>query len=171
MFDPKVIIALDYDNDAAALDFVSRIDPSTCNLKVGKELFTIAGPKLVSKLVDLNFRVFLDLKFHDIPNTTAQAIKAAASLGVWMVNVHASGGRVMMEKVANELDKLPQGAHRPIVIGDVMTKSPKTITARELAVEAVKALGDYRCNQLLVVDGVKLVGAITMHDLMRAKII
>ena len=117
MFDPKVIIALDYDNDAAALDFVSRIDPSTCNLKVGKELFTIAGPKLVSKLVDLNFRVFLDLKFHDIPNTTAQAIKAAASLGVWMVNVHASGGRVMMEKVANELDKLPQGAHRPIVIG------------------------------------------------------
>ena len=117
MFDPKVIIALDYDNDAAALDFVSRIDPSTCNLKVGKELFTIAGPKLVSKLVDLNFRVFLDLKFHDIPNTTAQAVKAAASLGVWMVNVHASGGRVMMEKVANELEKLPETVQRPIVIG------------------------------------------------------
>ena len=117
MFDPKVIIALDYDNDAAALDFVSRIDPSTCNLKIGKELFTIAGPKLVSKLVDLNFRVFLDLKFHDIPNTTAQAVKAAASLGVWMVNVHASGGRVMMEKVANELEKLPSNVQRPIVIG------------------------------------------------------
>ena len=65
MFDPKVIVALDYDNDAAALDFVSRIDPSSCNLKVGKELFTVAGPQFVSKLVALNFRVFLDLKFHE----------------------------------------------------------------------------------------------------------
>ena len=117
MFDPKVIVALDYDNDAAALDFVSQLDPSTCNLKVGKELFTIAGPQFVSKLVDLNFRVFLDLKFHDIPNTTAQAIKAAASLGVWMVNVHASGGRVMMETVRNQLDNLPNANTRPIVIG------------------------------------------------------
>lgn len=117
MFDPKVIVALDYDNDAAALDFVSQLDPSTCNLKVGKELFTIAGPHFVSKLVDLNFRVFLDLKFHDIPNTTAQAVKAAASLGIWMVNVHASGGRAMMEKVANELERLPVGCNRPVVIG------------------------------------------------------
>lgn len=117
MFDPKVIVALDYDNDAAALDFVSRLDPSSCNLKVGKELFTIAGPQFVSKLVDLNFRVFLDLKFHDIPNTTAMAVRAAASLGVWMVNVHASGGKVMMETVRNELDKLPSSASKPIVIG------------------------------------------------------
>lgn len=117
MFDPKVIVALDYDNDAAALDFVSQIDPSTCNLKVGKELFTIAGPQFVSKLVTLGFRVFLDLKFHDIPNTTAHAVRAAANLGVWMVDVHASGGRVMMEAVKNELDKLPNTVERPIVIG------------------------------------------------------
>lgn len=123
MFDPKVIVALDYDNDAAALDFVSQLDPSTCNLKVGKELFTIAGPQFVSKLVDLNFRVFLDLKFHDIPNTTAQAIKAAASLGVWMVNVHASGGRVMMETVHNELEKLPSSITKPIVIGVTVLSS------------------------------------------------
>ena len=134
MFDPKVIIALDYDNDAAALDFVSRIDPSTCNLKVGKELFTIAGPKLVSKLVDLNFRVFLDLKFHDIPNTTAQAIKAAASLGVWMVNVHASGARVMRGKGANELDMLPQGAHRPIVIGIPVLPSMDQAQPNDIAI-------------------------------------
>lgn len=117
MVDPKVIVALDYDNDAAALDFVSRIDPNTCNLKVGKELFTTAGPQFVEKLVERNFRVFLDMKFHDIPNTTAQAVKAAAKLGVWMVNVHASGGRVMMEHVANELMKLPADVKRPIVIG------------------------------------------------------
>lgn len=117
MFDPKVIVALDYDNDATALDFVSQLDPSTCNLKVGKELFTVAGPQFVSKLVELNFRVFLDLKFHDIPNTTAMAVKAAASMGVWMVNVHASGGRVMMETVANELERLPPAVARPVVIG------------------------------------------------------
>lgn len=117
MFDPKVIVALDYDTDAEALDFVSQLDPSTCNLKVGKELFTVAGPQFVSKLVDLNFRVFLDLKFHDIPNTTAMAVKAAANLGVWMCNVHASGGKVMMEKVREELDKLPSTVARPIVIG------------------------------------------------------
>ena len=117
MFDPKVIVALDYDNDAAALDFVSRIDPSSCNLKVGKELFTVAGPQFVSKLVALNFRVFLDLKFHDIPNTTAKAVRAAASLGVWMVNVHASGGRVMMEHTVEELDKMPSTLPRPLLIG------------------------------------------------------
>ena len=123
MFDPKVIVALDYDNDAAALDFVSRIDPSSCNLKVGKELFTVAGPQFVSKLVALNFRVFLDLKFHDIPNTTAKAVRAAASLGVWMVNVHASGGRVMMET-------LP----RPLLIGVTVLTSMDEAQLREVGV-------------------------------------
>ena len=134
MFDPKVIVALDYDNDAAALDFVSRIDPSSCNLKVGKELFTVVGPQFVSKLVALNFRVFLDLKFHDIPNTTAKAVRAAASLGVWMVNVHASGGRVMMEHTVEELDKMPSTLPRPLLIGVTVLTSMDEAQLREVGV-------------------------------------
>lgn len=117
MFDPKVIVALDYDNEADALDFVSKVEPNSCNVKVGKELFTVAGPQLVSRLIDLGFRVFLDLKFHDIPNTVAKAVKAACNLGVWMVDVHASGGRVMMEAAANEIAKLPATSQHPLLIG------------------------------------------------------
>jgi orotidine-5'-phosphate decarboxylase len=94
--DPRVIVALDYPDAASALAFAERVTPDLCRLKVGKELFTIAGPALVEQLVAKGFDVFLDLKFHDIPNTVAQAVRAAARLGVWMVNVHASGGRKMM---------------------------------------------------------------------------
>jgi orotidine-5'-phosphate decarboxylase len=97
MNDPKIIVALDYPQAQAALDLVSRLEPSLCRLKIGKELFTLAGPQIVEQCMQRGFEVFLDLKFHDIPNTTAQACKAAASLGVWMVNVHALGGRKMME--------------------------------------------------------------------------
>lgn len=97
MSDPKIIVALDYSDAASALALVARLDPALCRLKVGKELFTVAGPQLIEQLQQRGFEVFLDLKFHDIPNTTAQACKAAASLGVWMVNVHALGGRRMME--------------------------------------------------------------------------
>jgi orotidine-5'-phosphate decarboxylase len=97
MSDPKIIVALDYPQAQPALDLVARLEPSLCRLKVGKELFTAAGPHLVEQCMQRGFEVFLDLKFHDIPNTTAQACKAAASLGVWMVNVHALGGRRMME--------------------------------------------------------------------------
>ncbi len=97
MNDPKIIVALDYPEAQAALDLVARLEPSLCRLKVGKELFTTAGPKIVEQFMQRGFEIFLDLKFHDIPNTTAQACKAAASLGVWMVNVHAMGGRKMME--------------------------------------------------------------------------
>ena len=97
MSDPKIIVALDYPEAQAALDLVARLEPSLCRLKVGKELFTAAGPRLVEQCMQRGFEVFLDLKFHDIPNTTAQACKAAASLGVWMVNVHALGGKRMME--------------------------------------------------------------------------
>jgi orotidine-5'-phosphate decarboxylase len=97
MSDPKIIVALDYPEAQPALDLVARLEPALCRLKVGKELFTAAGPQLVEKLMQRGFDIFLDLKFHDIPNTTAQACKAAAGLGVWMVNVHALGGRRMME--------------------------------------------------------------------------
>lgn len=97
MQDPKVIVALDYADADVALAFVESLDPTVCRLKVGKEMFTLFGPDLVKQLVSKGFDVFLDLKFHDIPNTVAKACKAAAELGVWMVNVHASGGLEMMK--------------------------------------------------------------------------
>jgi orotidine-5'-phosphate decarboxylase len=92
----KIIVALDYADAGLALALVGRLDPALCRLKVGKELFTAAGPDLVRALVARGFDVFLDLKFHDIPNTVAAACRAAAALGVWMLNVHASGGSRMM---------------------------------------------------------------------------
>jgi orotidine-5'-phosphate decarboxylase len=101
--DPKIIVALDYAAAAPALALVDRLDPERCALKVGKELFTRAGPNLVETLGRRGFRVFLDLKFHDIPNTVAAACDAAADLGVWMVNLHASGGRRMMEAASERL--------------------------------------------------------------------
>ena len=104
MSDPKVVVALDFDNQADALAFVDKIQPSDCRLKVGKEMFTYFGPDFVKALVERGFDVFLDLKFHDIPNTVAKADTAAAELGVWMVNVHASGGLAMMEKAKAALD-------------------------------------------------------------------
>lgn len=106
--DPKIIVALDYSSAAAASQLVKQLDPKLCKLKVGKELFTAAGPAWVEQLVSQGYGVFLDLKFHDIPHTVAQACKAAASLGVWMVNVHALGGRAMMTAAREALDSLPQ---------------------------------------------------------------
>ena len=85
----KIIIALDYDNPESVFQFTDQLDPQHCRLKVGKELFTRAGPGLVRELVAQKFDVFLDLKFHDIPNTVAKAVAAADDLGVWMSNVHA----------------------------------------------------------------------------------
>ena len=101
--DPRVIVALDYASATDALAMAGRLDPAQCRVKVGKELFTAAGPALVDSLVQRGFSVFLDLKFHDIPNTVAAACKAAAGLGVWMINVHAGGGRVMMQAAREAL--------------------------------------------------------------------
>ena len=92
----QIIVALDFSNERETIELVDRLEPSMCRLKVGKELFTRSGPALVTKLVNKNFDVFLDLKFHDIPNTVAQACSAAADLGVWMLNVHSLGGEKMM---------------------------------------------------------------------------
>ena len=96
MHDPRIIVALDFPSAEDALLLVKKLQPELCRLKVGKELFTAAGPQLIEKLTHQGFEVFLDLKFHDIPNTVASACKAAANLGVWMVNVHALGGRKML---------------------------------------------------------------------------
>jgi orotidine-5'-phosphate decarboxylase len=106
--DPKIIVALDYNTAEAAAALVARLDPQLCKLKVGKELFTAAGPAWVEHLVGQGYGVFLDLKFHDIPHTVAQACKTAAALGVWMVNVHALGGRAMMTAAREALEDLPQ---------------------------------------------------------------
>jgi orotidine-5'-phosphate decarboxylase len=93
---PRVIVALDYPDAGSAMQLVRRLEPSQCRLKVGKELFTVAGPELVRRLSGEGFDVFLDLKFHDIPNTVARACTAAAAIGVWMLNVHALGGERML---------------------------------------------------------------------------
>jgi orotidine-5'-phosphate decarboxylase len=101
--DPRVIVALDFPDAKSAFALAQRIDPKLCRVKVGKELFTAAGPSLVEKLRQSGFGVFLDLKFHDIPNTVAAACVAAAELGVWMINLHALGGRAMMSAAREAL--------------------------------------------------------------------
>lgn len=112
-FQSPVIVALDYPDAESALSLAERLDPARCRVKVGKELFTASGPAVVEALQHKGFEVFLDLKFHDIPNTTANAVKAAAELGVWMINVHASGGRSMMEACVEMLARYP--GRRPLL--------------------------------------------------------
>ncbi|MBA3756892.1 MAG: orotidine-5'-phosphate decarboxylase [Nitrosomonas sp.] len=109
----RIIVALDFNSAADALSLVSKLESGLCRLKVGKELFTAAGPQLVEKLMVKGFDIFLDLKFHDIPNTVANACKAASSLGVWMVNVHALGGRKMLMAAR---DAIPQGSTKLIAV-------------------------------------------------------
>lgn len=110
-----LIVALDFNNQNDAVHIIEQLDPNRCALKVGNELFTRLGPQFVSYLVNKRFRVFLDLKYHDIPNTVSQACKAAADLGVWMINVHASGGTKMMEAARQALESY--GVARPLIIG------------------------------------------------------
>lgn len=112
--DPKIIVALDFPSQNPALALADQLDPAKCRLKVGKELFTRSGPELVKSLQGRGFDVFLDLKFHDIPNTTSAAVAAAADLGVWMVNVHASGGEKMMVACRERLESF--GADKPLLI-------------------------------------------------------
>jgi orotidine-5'-phosphate decarboxylase len=113
MNDPKIIVALDYSDPQQALEFSRLVKPDLCRLKVGKELFTSAGPALVETLIGQGFDVFLDLKFHDIPNTVRQACAAAARLGVWMLNVHALGGQAMLRAAREGVETV---AHRPFLI-------------------------------------------------------
>jgi len=109
-----IIVALDFDSMEKALQLVNQLDPKLCRLKVGKEMFTLFGPQWVSLLVEKGFDVFLDLKFHDIPNTVAKACAAAAKLGVWMVNVHAAGGQEMMRAAKKSLESF--GKDKPLLI-------------------------------------------------------
>jgi orotidine-5'-phosphate decarboxylase len=132
----RIIVALDYADAASALALAGRLDPTLCRLKVGKELFTVAGPDLVRTLVARGFDVFLDLKFHDIPNTVAAACRAAAGLGVWMMNVHASGGRRMMIAAQEALADLAQ---RPLLIAVTVLTSMSGEDLNEVGIAAAPA--------------------------------
>lgn len=136
MTDPKIIVALDYPEAAPALDLAARLEPALCRLKVGKELFTAAGPQLVAQLMQRGFEIFLDLKFHDIPNTAAQACRAAAALGVWMVNVHALGGRKMMEAAR---EAVAQAARPPKLIAVTVLTSMAQEDLAEVGISAAPA--------------------------------
>ncbi len=128
----NIIVALDYDNAAAALALSETLDPALCRVKVGNELFTRAGPVLVEQLHMQGFDVFLDLKFHDIPNTVAAAVRSAAELGVWMVNVHAGGGSRMMLAARDAVDA---AAHKPLLIGVTVLTSMSEVDLAELGHE------------------------------------
>ena len=133
MNDPKVVVALDFENKNEALSFVDKIRPTDARLKVGKEMFTYFGPEFVKQLTGKGFDVFLDLKFHDIPNT----VTAAADLGVWMVNVHASGGMQMMSKAKQALDSYGQDA--PLLIAVTVLTSMNEADLRGLGINKTPA--------------------------------
>ncbi len=131
MPDSKIIIALDYPAAEEARSFYKQVDPARCRVKVGKELFTRAGPDFVRELVDAGFDVFLDLKFHDIPNTVAQACRAAAELGVWMLNVHALGGRAMLEAAREGID---MSTHSPLLIAVTILTSMREADLKDIGI-------------------------------------
>ncbi|WPD75729.1 orotidine-5'-phosphate decarboxylase [Dickeya fangzhongdai] len=161
-----IIVALDYADQRAAYDFVDRIDPKDCRLKVGKEMFTLFGPQLVKELQQRGFEVFLDLKFHDIPNTTARAVAAAAELGVWMVNVHASGGARMMTAARDALT--PFGNDAPLLIAVTVLTSMDEADLQGLGITlspAEQAEKLARLTQQCGLDGV----VCSAHEAVRLK--
>ena len=132
MKNPRIIVALDFPEHRQAIEFSKKVTPDQCRLKVGKELFTSAGPALVEELIGNGYDVFLDLKFHDIPNTVMKAASAAAKLGVWMLNVHALGGIAMMQAAREGIDIVPQ---RPFLIAVTILTSMTATDLRELGID------------------------------------
>ena len=126
-----VVVALDYPDQAQALAMADQLDPAKVRVKVGKEIFTRSGPAVVDALHGKGFEVFLDLKFHDIPNTVAGAVSAAADMGIWMVNVHASGGQRMMEAAANAI---ANHANRPLLIAVTVLTSMESADLEQVGV-------------------------------------
>ena len=151
---PRIVVAIDRPDLGQAAALADRLDPALCRLKVGMELFTAAGPAAVEALQNRGFEVFLDLKFHDIPNTVAGACRSAAALGVWMINVHASGGPRMLAAAA---EAVGSAAHRPLLVGVTVLTS---LDQAELAAVGVAAdpaaqvLRLARCCALAGLDGV-----------------
>ncbi|MDH5484205.1 MAG: orotidine-5'-phosphate decarboxylase [Gammaproteobacteria bacterium] len=132
MHDPKVLVALDYADEKQAFNLIDRLQPELCRLKVGKEMFTHLGPQFIEKIHNKGFQVFLDLKYHDIPNTVARACEVAADMGVWMLNVHALGGRRMMEAAANALANKQD---RPYLIAVTVLTSMSAEDVHELGIQ------------------------------------
>ncbi len=129
----KIIVALDFNSSSRAVEFVDNLDPKLCRLKIGKELFTAAGPNLVETMIKKEFDVFLDLKFHDIPNTVANAVRVAVDLGVWMLNVHISGGSTMMKSAKDAI--LSHGDCKPILIGVTVLTSISNAELSEIGID------------------------------------
>jgi len=132
-YNSRIIVALDYADQKQALNFIDRTSPDLCKLKVGKELFTRSGPRLVESLVAKGFDVFLDLKYHDIPNTVRQAVYAAGQLGVWMVDVHALGGVSMLEAAREGIEMI--GVNRPYLIAVSLLTSMSKTDLQQLGIE------------------------------------
>lgn len=132
----RIVVALDYAEAAPARALLAQLDPGHCRVKIGKELFTRCGPHFVEEVVAKGFDVFLDLKYHDIPNTVAKAVAAAAELGVWMVNVHASGGRAMMSAAVEALHK---SSHQPLLIAVTVLTSMSQADLSEVGIDAPPA--------------------------------
>ncbi|QBJ33631.1 orotidine-5'-phosphate decarboxylase [Hafnia alvei] len=161
-----ILVALDYADKNAALAFVDNIDPRDCRLKVGKEMFTLFGPQFVRELQQRQFEIFLDLKFHDIPNTAAHAVAAAAELGVWMVNVHASGGARMMTAAREAL--LPFGKEAPLLIAVTVLTSMEAEDLRGIGIELSPA--DYAERLALLTKECGLDGVVcSAHEATRLK--
>lgn len=129
-----IIVAVDFPDTKSALNFIDRVDPQDCRLKIGKELFTLAGPDFVKLIQNKGFDVFLDLKFHDIPNTVAKAVAAAADLGVWMTNVHASGGARMLQAAKDAL--YHYGKDAPLLIAVTVLTSMELADLHEIGINA-----------------------------------
>lgn len=130
----QIIVALDYPNAKDALKMADQLDPNSCRLKVGKELFTGEGPSIVKQLIKKDFDVFLDLKFHDIPATVAKSCKVAADLGIWMLNVHALGGKKMMEAAAESIKDY--GNNKPLLIAVTVLTSMDNQDLTDLGIDA-----------------------------------
>ena len=145
-----VIVALDFPDQESTLAMLDKLDPALCRVKVGKELFTRCGPDLVRQIIDQGYDVFLDLKFHDIPHTVGAAVAAAADLGVWMVNVHASGGTAMMKAARQAVDGLP---HRPLVIAVTVLTSMEDEDLLQVGIDDKPQSQVYRLARLAADSG------------------
>lgn len=149
---PQVIVPLDYPNTKQALDFVAQINPELCRLKVGKELFTRAGPDFVDTLQKQGFEIFLDVKYHDIPNTVAAACRAAADMGVWMLNVHAFGGLAMLQAASEAVSHYSKP---PILIGVTLLTSMDSDDLLSLGIQDSPAQTVSRLAALTVKAGLQ----------------
>jgi orotidine-5'-phosphate decarboxylase len=155
MPDPRIIVALDFADPASAIALVDRLDPAACALKVGKELFVMAGPEPVRLMIERGFKVFLDLKFHDIPHTVAQACAAATRLGVWMLDVHAAGGRAMLTAARESVTRAAgeRKSTAPLLIGVTVLTSLRAEDLEEIGIDAEPEAAALRLARLCAACG------------------